>query len=155
MNANLSPDTLRTPRYASRRRGVGQVEIIVAAILMGILTGLLSTMSYQIQRVHKDAQNYQVAVYELSNQLRRLQTLPFEQVATEVTQLKLSDVAVARLENVTLKSQLVSDSLGTRVDIEIQWNRIGSADPVQMSIWIKTDADSTATVAAPNSEGQP
>lgn len=143
MNTNLIESTATERLRRTHRRGVGQLEIIVAAVLMGVLTGMLSTLSYQLQRVHKDARNYQLAVYEITNQLRRLQSLPSEQLPAEVNNLKLSEVAKARLEKAELKGALISDPSGTRIDIQINWDRIGPAEPVKLSAWVKTDTISS------------
>lgn len=155
MNTNLIERTATECLRRTNRRGVGQLEIIVAAVLMGVLTGMLSTLSYQLQRVHKDARNYQLAVYEITNQLRRLQSLPSEQLTAEVNNLKLSEVAKARLEQAELKGALISDPLGTRIDVQINWNRIGQAEPVKLSAWVKTETSSSQSGPATEDGAMP
>lgn len=125
-------------RHRGSRAGIGQLEIIVAATILGLLTGLFSTMSYQIQRIHKDARHYQLAVFELGNHLRRLGSLSPEAAAAEIANIKVSDVALQRLEGVQLRGRLIKDNLGDRVELEINWNRIGSPEPIRMTAWLTT-----------------
>lgn len=155
MNTNLIERTATECPRRTNRRGVGQLEIIVAAVLMGVLTGMLSTLSYQLQRVHKDARNYQLAVYEITNHLRRLQSLPSEQLPAEINSLKLSEVAKARLEQAELKGALISDPLGTRIDVQINWNRIGPAEPVKLSAWVNTETSSSQSGSATENGAMP
>lgn len=125
-------------RHRGPRSGFGQLEIIVAATILGLLTGLFSTMAYQIKRIQKDARNYQLAVFELGNHLRRLGSLSPEAAAAEIASIKVSDVALQRLEGVELKGKLIKDHLGERVELEINWNRIGSPEPIRMTAWLTT-----------------
>ena len=126
------------------RRGIGQIEILIAAILLGTLTGLLSTLAYQVNRIQKDARLYQVAVYELTNQLRRLSLQTPTNLTSEALNLSVSPTTLDRLPSAKLQARLDEDELGKRVEVEINWDRIGSPPPLRMTSWIVT-SPSTAS----------
>lgn len=118
------------------RRGIGQIEILIAAILLGTLTGLMSTLAYQINRIQKDAQLYQVAVYELTNQLRRLSQQNPIPLTSEALSLSVSPATLERLPSASLQARLIEDELGKRIEVEIKWDRVGSPPPLRMTSWV-------------------
>jgi hypothetical protein len=140
----------------SQRRGIGQIEIIITAIIVGTLAGLLSTLSYQITRVQKDARHYQLAVYELANQLRRINQLPKEAVDSEISKLALSATIVERIPSAKLQGRIIKDKLGKRVELELSWERVGTPEPLRMTTWISTitGPDASENPTAPTLESQ-
>jgi len=131
------------PIRQTKRAGISQLEILVAAALVGVLSGLLSMLAYQLQRVQRDARNYQIAVHELANQISRLKAESPENVESSLQKLEPSEVAKLRLINPVLSGQIVRDTYGARVELLINWERIGPAEPVRMTAWIQMPPPTT------------
>jgi hypothetical protein len=140
----------------SQRRGIGQIEIIITAIIVGTLASLLSTLSYQITRVQKDARHYQLAVYELTNQLRRINQIPKDAVDSEISKLALSATIVERIPSAKLQGRIIEDKWGKRVELELSWERVGTPEPLRMTTWISTVTvqDASENPTAPTLEPQ-
>lgn len=133
---------------APRRQGFGQLEIIVAAIIVGVLTGCLSTLSYHIKRVYEDSRNYQIALYELSSQIRKVSALPLEEIPVALQNLQVSPPTLERLENARLQGRMIDGESGQRLELEMTWARIGPNTPLRLTIWISSQAKSSPDHAA-------
>lgn len=158
--ANRAVSFLRTQLANNRsrlgqRRGIGQVEIIITAIIVGTLAGLLSTLSYQITRVQKDARQYQLAVYELTNQLRRINQLPEDSVENELSKLTLSETIAERIPSAKLQGRIIQDKWGKRVELELNWDRVGTPAPLRMTTWVSTITEAADTQATQPATGEP
>lgn len=131
------------PISHTKRAGISQLEILVAAALVGVLSGLLSMLAYQLQRVQRDARNYQIAVHELTNQISRLKAESPANVESAIQKLEPSELTKLRLIAPVLSGQVVRDTYGVRVELLINWERIGPAEPVRMTGWIQMPPPTT------------
>jgi|GEM_PF-2527433 len=138
----------RPPTTAPRRVGFGQLEIIIAAIIVGVLTGCLSTLSYHIKRVYEDSRNYQIALYELSTQIRKVSALPLEEIPGALQNLQVSPPTLERLEDARLQGRIIDEESGKRLELEMTWARIGPNTPLRLTIWISSQAKSSSDHAA-------
>lgn len=120
------------------RRGSMLTELIVAAGLLVTSISLLATgvvAGWKLQRLERQ-QN--VATDELSNQLEQLLVLSPAAAATAIAQLEPSSWALQTLPNAKLSAKLIDDHFGSRVVLEIQWQRIGDSTPLVAVGWLDT-----------------
>jgi len=137
-----------------KRSGLAQVELLVSAALVGVLFGILATLSYQLNKVYRDARNYQTAIHELANQMESITSLSESEAQAAMNKLQPSAQASTQLQNLSLQGDLIQDTNGTRVKLSIQWERMGPAPPLVLIGWLKgnTMQNSTnASVAPPPS----
>lgn len=120
------------------RRGSMLTELIVAAGLLVTSISLLATgvvAGWKLQRLERQ-QN--VATDELSNQLEQLLVLSPAAAATAIAQLEPSSWALQTLPNAKLSAELIDDHFGSRVVLEIHWQRIGDSTPLIAVGWLDT-----------------
>ena len=139
------------------RRGLMQIEVLVAAMLLSVMIGLISTLGYRLQRIASDAKHYQMGVHELANQLERLTAIPREELAGALEGLRVSELTADGLTGAELQSHLVEDEWGTRLVLSLQWERVGDPVPLQMVGWIDTlpkgAKSANKSISAPTSIG--
>ncbi len=138
-------------RRLSPRRGSMLTELMVAAGLLVTSISLLATgtvAGWKLQRLERQ-QN--VATDELSNQLEQLLALSPEAVADAIAQLEPSAWALQTLPNAELSAELIDDHFGSRIVLEIQWQRIGDSTPLIAVGWLDTSQESLAhqNIASP------
>ena len=127
------------------RRGVMMTELIVAAILMIAILSFLVPLALHTGRLWNDTQHYRRAIEELTNQLERLTTLDAESLDASLGELQPSAEIQSALPNPRLTGERIADEHGTRVRLEIVWDRVGNPMPVSLSAW----------TALPTEEGGP
>jgi hypothetical protein len=137
MNEQMKQFGSVQPRTRTRR-GLTQVEVLVASTLLLVTIGLMSSLGYRLQRIASDAKHYQMGVHELANQLDRLTAIPREELAAALEGLRVSELTAEGLTGAELQSDIVEDEWGTRLVLSLQWERVGDPVPMQMVGWIDT-----------------
>lgn len=127
---------LRHSLYRSTRRGLLMTELIVAATLLITSLSLLVTLSFRTGKLWQDSRHYALAVNELTNQLERLTALDAAEIGDQLARLRPSTEIQSALPNPFLKGEQVEDEFGTRVVLEIEWDRPGNAKPVKLTAWV-------------------
>ncbi len=135
----------------SQRRGSMLTELIVAAGLLVTSISLLATgavAGWKLQRLERQ-QN--VAADELSNQLEQLLALSPAAAVAAIAQLEPSSWALQTLPSAELSGELIDDQFGSRIVLEIQWQRIGDSTPLIAVGWLDTAQESllNQTIASP------
>lgn len=118
------------------RHGVLMTELIVAAVLLISTISLLTMFSVRTGKLWQDGRHYRLAVEELTNQLEKITSLDEAEIDARLADLQPSVEIQSVLPNARLSGETVSDEHGTRVTLEITWNRPGSAKPVSLVTWI-------------------
>ena len=118
-------------------------ELIVAAGLLATTMGLVATCAVAGQRLQRMQREHTLAVDELSNQLERLITLPINEVESSLQQLEPSDWVAQRLPESKLTAQRYSDELGDRVELQLQWKRVGNPPPLVAVAWLAANDQTT------------
>lgn len=121
-----------------------QLEIVIAAILLGVIITGLSTLNYRLLGVAKDTRHYQFAIHEAANQIEQLTALGLEGLDDRIARATLSDEATQALPGGVMEVQRVDDPTGTRVLIKIQWDRPGDPAPVELFGWVSTQSASVS-----------
>ncbi|MEO8270122.1 MAG: hypothetical protein ABI557_10390 [Aureliella sp.] len=123
-------------RHSHFRRGSMLTELIVAGGLLATAMGLVATCGVAGQRLQSLRREHALAVDELSNQLERLVALPPSEVESIMQQLEPSALAVERLPESKLTAQRHNDELGDRIEIQLQWKRVGNPPPLVAVAWL-------------------
>ena len=124
-------------RQRIERSGILKFEILMSCLLMTALMGIATTMVYRINGVWRQGQQFQFAASELANELDRVTRLPREQAEIEIGLLQPSEICQQKLAGANLKGELSEDPLGTRVTLELGWDRTGpAAQPVRLVGWL-------------------
>lgn len=132
-----------------RPQGVMQLEIVIAAILLGVVITGLTTLNYRLLGVAKDTRHYQFAIHEAANQIEQLAGLGLEGLDDRIARATLSDEATQALPGGVMEVRRVDDTTGTRVFIRIQWDRPGAPAPVELFGWVSTQSDSATSTTDP------
>ena len=133
--------TMRTrPRVIgpspTRRDGLMQLELLVAAILLITLVGILSTIGFRLTRIAKDSKNYQIALHELANQMEVLQRLAPEDRAAALRELQISSEVSRTLSDCQISAEEIADRFGRRLRLQIVWPKTPTLPPVELVGWL-------------------
>jgi hypothetical protein len=100
-------------------------------------------LGYHLSRIHKESLQYQIAVQTLANELSRLRSLESQTSASELENLEVPSHVLKRLPKANLHAVVLRDELGTRVQLSLQWERVGNPPPVEMVAWLDTQPKSS------------
>ena len=116
-------------------------ELIVAAVLLVTAISLLTMFSVRTGKLWQESRHYRLAVEELTNQLERLTSLDEAEIDDRLVDLEPSAEIQAVLPNPRLSGEKVADDHGTRVVVQVTWDRPGRAKPVSLVAWIAPPED--------------
>ena len=125
-----------------QRRGLVAMEMLVAIVVLCATVTVVTGLLFKCGMVWRDVSQYRVAVHELSAQLEELTLMDANSVTERIDQLKPSAVSAERLPDAKLSGLLVRDSLGTRVELSINWKRMVESKPVVLCGWLIESEDS-------------
>jgi hypothetical protein len=117
------------------RRGSFSVEIVISATVLLAAIGLMASMIPRIGRSWRETRNYQLATHELANQLELLTSLDSGELTTALANLNVSEELIDELPGATLTAEKSSDEFGTRIRLEIGWDRGPDSQPISMIGW--------------------
>jgi len=119
-----------------QRRGLVAMEMLVAIVVLCATVTVVTGLLFKCGMIWRDVSQYRVAVHELSAQLEELTLMDANSVTERIDQLKPSAVSAERLPDAKLSGLLVKDSLGTRVELSINWKRMVESKPVVLCGWL-------------------
>lgn len=138
-------------RNSNQRRGSILSEAIVSAAILMAGIGIVARAQYNLRRLWGDTRHFQLATDELSNQLERLSNQNKTQVIESLQNLQVSQPIANVLPEAKIVGELVEDSHGTRIQLSLDWKRIGQGKPLELTGWLlsgdlaKSDTNSKAT----------
>lgn len=112
------------------------VECIVAASILSVALGTVTTAVFRIGRIWTDAAHYRIALQEVSNHLESLTQLPPEQVQPAIDSLAVSTAVGRSLVDAKLSGELLQDEFGDRVKLELSWDGGRPTRPIRMMAWL-------------------
>jgi len=118
------------------RRGTTLLECIVAASILSVAIGTVTTAVFRIGRIWTNTGHYRIALQEVSNHLESLTQLPPEQVQPAIDSLAVSSAVAVSLVDAKLTGELVQDDFGDRVKLELSWRDGQSVRPIRMTAWL-------------------
>ncbi len=119
------------------RSGILTVELLVAAITLLSVITFFTTCSFQIRLVWKDIRHQRIAMEELNNQLESITQLNENQASTALANLTPSTLCKNALRNPKLTGSLKRDLLGTRLTLQLNWDKRHPGKPLEVSGWIQ------------------
>lgn len=128
-------------RNYATRCGSAITELIVAATLLITGLSLLGTVAFRTGKLWQDTRHYQLAMDELTNQLERLTSLDEVEIDEQLAELTVSTTVEDILPSAKLSGRKLSDGNGTRVLLEIEWDRLGNSEPLTLVGWISPKED--------------
>jgi hypothetical protein len=122
-------------------RGSAVIELIVAATLLITGLSLLGTVAFRTGKLWQDTRHYQLAINELTNQLERLTSLDESEIDEQLGELTVSTAVENVLPFAKLSGRKLIDDNGTRVVLEIEWDRLSKAEPLTLVGWLSPKED--------------
>jgi hypothetical protein len=114
-------------------------ELIVAAAVLMLGIGVVAKSNSSLLRLWEDTRHHQLAMDELSNRLDLLTRLSGEDLQQAIQQLQVSSDIAAVLPDADLKAILIQDQFGDRIELSLQWKRVGTGKPIRLVGWIVED----------------
>jgi hypothetical protein len=152
---NVSHQHRRRTRVASRklsRRGTTLLELLAAFSLLITVLGVSAPLVVRHGRLLKSADEYRLALDELTNQLERLRAMPGDDIEQKLKGLKTGELTAQRLLGAKLEGALEPSDGGTRVRLKMTWDEPKLREtPVELVGWLP----SNETTAAPAERSQP
>ncbi|WP_233903152.1 type IV pilus modification PilV family protein [Stieleria maiorica] len=142
---------MATPKQSKRRRPRGLVllETLIAAGVTLVMLSVAVPMVIRSARIWKQTQHQQFAADELSGQMDRLIAMPTEQRSQAMENLTLSPEIQNVLHDATIEAVLIDDQDGKRIELSIDWIRVGAPPPVTLVAWINPFPEATEPAAKP------
>ena len=147
-NASATMRIQPFPAQRCRRHGTTLVELLVSAFLLISVMSFVTTWCFHINTIWKDIGHHRVALCELSNQLEVLTRLNPTQAQEAIDAIEPSSTCARTLKNPELTGNLVEDALGTRVVLQLNWQRRYPGKPVTLAGWLPRPTEATDDVAA-------
>lgn len=122
------------------RRGISLTEVMVAATLVLGIIGLVTPLTVRVGRVWQSTRQYRLAINELANQMELLTGQQMEECNAALANLKPSAIVSESLPGAQLQGEIVRDQDGTRLVLQLDWDRGSKSVPLSLVGWLDTDA---------------
>lgn len=109
---------------------------MVAATLVVAMLSVAAPMVVRTARIWKQTQHVQLAMDELSTQMDRLIAMPAEIREVAIEEIAVSPEVSGVLNSAKLMASRVNDDDGDRIELAINWQRVGNPPPVRLTAWI-------------------
>ncbi|OYP31014.1 hypothetical protein [Rhodopirellula sp. MGV] len=119
-----------------RRDGFTVLEALVAMGLAVATLGVFAPMALRSARTWKETTQYQLATDELSAMLDRLIVLDDDQRSEALESLTVRSELSSRLPGATLQGKVIVVDDERRLELKLNWQRIGNPPPVKLVGWI-------------------
>jgi hypothetical protein len=140
-------------RLKPRRRGISLTEVMVAATLVLSIIGLATPLTVRVGRVWQSTRQYRLALHELANQMELLTAHELVDCKAALSNLEPSAVALESLPGARLQGDIVCDQDGTRLVLQLDWDRGVESVPLSLVGWL--DTESMTDVANSSPKGTP
>ena len=125
-------------RCRKKARGLMQIEVVVAALLLGaVITGVVG-LNYRLLGVAKDTKHFQLALHEAANQIVLLSAGGLDGLDQRISEIKLSEDVAKALPDAKLDVRRIDDQTGTKVLVQIHWQRPAMPTSVELTGWVST-----------------
>ncbi|WP_182868998.1 type IV pilus modification PilV family protein [Rhodopirellula sp. JC639] len=140
-------------RTRHRPKGLVLLETLIAAGVTLVMLSVAVPMVIRSARIWKQTQHQQFAADELQGQMDRLIAMPSQQRARALENLTLSPEIQNVLYDARIEAATIDDQDGKRIELSIDWTRVGAPPPVRLVAWINPFPE--ATSPAPDSTDTP
>ena len=121
---------------SSKRRGVLLAEAFVAAALVVVILSVAVPSVIRCARIWKDARHHQLAADVLSGEMDRLIGMEPGDRNQAIEQLSLDRAITDVLVDATLVGNIAASSEGKRIELSLDWNRLGDPPPLTLVAWL-------------------
>ena len=118
------------------RRGFTLTELIVSATLLMATVAMIAPTSFRNGRLWIDVRQRTVAIDEMTNQVEYLIALDDDAREAAIAELQVSPHAASVLRNATFTAEEKVDENGRRIELSLNWDRLGDPDPIVLVGWI-------------------
>jgi len=143
----------RLTRKPHMRNGLVLLETVVAAVLVLAMLSVAAPIVIRSARIWKQTRHYQFAGDELSGQMDRLIAMPTDARTKALEELSVSPEIHDVLHRATLDGKLVADADGKRIELSINWERIGDPTPITLVAWIDPLSDRSTDSTSTDQDG--
>jgi len=126
----------RINRSINRHRGITMVECVVAASMLIVAMGTVTTMAFRLNRVWIDVAHQRIAMNELANTIEAITELPASEIDDAIANLQPSPESIASLYEPELTGQRINDKFGDRIALQLTWKSAHPIRPVRLVGWI-------------------
>lgn len=130
------------------------IELIIACMVLVTVMTFVTTLCFQINKIWKDIGHHRIAVAELSNQLESLTQLSVAEAEIELESLEPTAYCLRTLRSPQLSGKLSADSIGTRIELSINWDKPNPGQPVVLVGWI-VEKQAIENVSESSAEAKP
>lgn len=127
----------------SRRHAVSLIEVIIAAALLITLVAVTGRLATASQRVWQQTRYQQLAMDELANRMDYLLALPDSTRSEQISSLEVSPWIAEILPTPKLEGEPISDELGSRLRLRLQWGQGRQISSCELVGWLSTPTGST------------
>ncbi len=143
----------------NRRHGFTLTELLVSATLLIGMMLMVGQLTVRTGRLWQECRGYRLALDELTNQLDQLAALSAEERDIALTRLAPSESICAALPNPKFISEVRADQDGTRLHLQLAWDRLDGEKQIGLVRWIDPlaaigEQASTLTDDGQNEESQ-
>jgi hypothetical protein len=124
------------------RSGITMIELIVSAVLLMTVMSFATTLCFRINQVWSDIGQHRVALNELSNQLETITRLDVAAAKLAVAEIQPTEVCRRTLIDPEIRGEVTTDNLGTRIQLQINWNRTHPGTPMKLVGWLIPSSES-------------
>lgn len=125
-------------RLSKLRVGLIQLEILIAAMLLGAILSCMVGMNYRLLGVAKQTKHYQIALHEAANQIQILTSDGLDGLDDRIADAKLSPDILESLPGGTIDVQKINDKSGTKIVVRVGWDPLHPAN-VELTGWVSTE----------------
>jgi len=126
-------------RLSKLRVGLIQLEILIAAMLLGAVLSCMAGMNYRLLGVAKQTKHYQIALHEAANQIQILSSDGLDRLDDRIADAKLSPDILESLPGGTIHVQKINDKSGTKIIVRIGWDQLNQPANVELTGWVSTE----------------
>lgn len=127
-------------RHRQVRRGSTVIECVVAASVLIVAMGTITTMSFRASRMWIDTGHQRIAMNEIVNQLEQIVDAEPEEIDSLVENMAPSSFARESLDQPVISAVRIRDRSGDRVTVELAWRSPHPIAPVELTGWISVSS---------------
>lgn len=119
-----------------QRNGSMLVECVVAAGLVVAMLAVAAPTVVRVGRIWKQTTHHQLACNELDAQMDQLIAMSPERRAVAVKNLVVDEAVADVLDDAQLVATISSGPDGQRIELSIDWSRLGDPPPIKLTGWV-------------------
>lgn len=127
------------PSIPVPRRGLGMIELLMAAILLSTIFAIAVPVLRVALVTNRQNDRQNEALMTASNVLERLTLKPWDEITSETAaDIELPEAIARQLPEAELQVQVEPDGDAKRISVRLSWQGTGGKrmSPVRLSTWV-------------------